>query len=716
MVSNLKALTVSEYVKITDQSLRSFGFANVIGEISSLSFRNHLYFTIKDDTSSVDCMMWANNVRRLPFEPRIGQQVSVLGQSTLYSKNGFFKLMANEMILDGRGQIMEQLRALEQRLEREGVFNNRRPLPRVISRVGVITSIDGRVIDDIATNTFKRNTLVSLTFIDTKVQGPDAAISLCNALIYAYRNYQRYGFDVLIIGRGGGSFEDLLCFSDERVVRLVAQSPIPIISAVGHDEDRPLCDRSADLRVSTPTAAAEAITPCTNADLIEWINGAAQRLDNALLTIQDDYVDRFDRLYERLKSNRVEALINEQNMRLNLLQSHLDQAVKNKLNQVERYIDASQAQIERVGVASRIEGYKTRLVGAETKLDRVPALLEQKGELLAQSFNYLYNHSIKSRLDHLMYQLNVHLLPKLDYGMGRSIAKYEGCLKDLNAVLDNKFVSFEQQLNFIPERINSFVRRLDHALGKRLNEAHNYLTKLESQLHNVGNSSTSSLVFDYEQRINKAIIKLEQIPKQFEQKLELVDQRVEHNLLLRLNQAMENHIGKIENKLAPCEQILELDAQHVAQKKLAPPSYLEVRTKNADARISKLMQSLETVSVRLDRTNNYLSISEQGLALIYDKLLAPQLNNYNERIVGITSKMEGLNPIYQLQRGLSITTMDKKHPVKGEDIKVGDNLITLLQGYAVHSNVTKVEPNELISNADAELIEAQGGGESSELE
>ena len=293
--------SVSDFLSVTDNALKSMGNAYVEGEISELNpnYRN-LYFKIKDESSSCDCLLFANVLSSLSFQPQIGMKVTIVGSSSVYPKNGQFKLIVKNMYQSGRGLIMERLRQLKERLEHEGIFAlHKRPLPRFIDTVGVITSLDGRVVHDIARTMARRCRGVAIIEYNAKVQGQDAPTSLIAALAQANAEKK---CDVLIIGRGGGSFEDLLPFSDEALTRAVALSEIPVISAVGHEPDVALTDFAADVRAATPTAAAELVTSVTEADLNYQLAVMAKRCDEAMDLLLDTLTMRFETLVTRFKA------------------------------------------------------------------------------------------------------------------------------------------------------------------------------------------------------------------------------------------------------------------------------------------------------------------------------------------------------------------------------------------------------------------------------
>ncbi len=378
-------MSVAEYVRITDKCLRNLGVARVAGEISQLKPYRHLYFTLKDEESSVDCLMWSSSLAALPFKPEVGMQVVVTGQSSLYSKNGSFKLIASSMEQAGQGAIMERLRKLKEQLEREGVFDQcSRELPPFPRRVGVITSKDGEAIHDIITTAHSRFPGLEVRLYPARVQGPDAPRTLVEALRLAW---EENCCDVLIIGRGGGSFEDLLAFSDEQVVRAVASSPIPIISAVGHEPDVALTDFAADVRAATPTRAAELVTPVTRDDLLGALLAFAQRLCNAEGRILDSASMRLDTLRSRLEAAGPAAMAAEAGARIGRAVSALDLAAGRILSERAQRLSGLRAQLASLDPQRTIESMRARLADLLSRADRASSMsLEQvRGRIFASS-------------------------------------------------------------------------------------------------------------------------------------------------------------------------------------------------------------------------------------------------------------------------------------------------------------------------------------------
>ena len=362
------AMTVSDFLKITDNALKNFGNAIVVGEISELSNYRHLYFKIKDEFSSVDCVMWYSAVQALSFKPEIGMKVEIIGNSSVYQKTGQFKLMASSMRQVGLGYIMEQLRLLQDKLQKEGIFDLlHRPIPKFVNTVGVITSTEGRVVHDIQMTMQRRNDAVNIIVYPASVQGQGASKTLIEALHQA-NNEKRC--DVLIIGRGGGSFEDLLPFSDEALVREVAKSAIPIISAVGHEPDIALTDYAADLRAPTPTAAAELVTSVTKADLYSLFEEYNRRLDNAVDSSFDLYQMRLESVEKRLRASSPEAIIDNQRNLLIYAISELEHATDALLNKKAQQIENLKHRLSMFEPVSVVSNKLSALLTTVSRLDR----------------------------------------------------------------------------------------------------------------------------------------------------------------------------------------------------------------------------------------------------------------------------------------------------------------------------------------------------------
>lgn len=235
----------------------------ISGEVSNFTDHyksGHMYFSLKDERSVIKAVMFAASARRLRFRPQNGMKVIIRGRVSVYEPSGQYQLYAEDMQPDGLGALSLAYEQLKARLAQEGLFDQerKRPLPPYPERIGVVTSPNGAAVRDILQVTARRWPLAEIVFCPVLVQGEGAPAQLTEAV----RALNRAGAcDVIILGRGGGSLEDLWAFNDEGLARAVAQSVIPVVSAVGHETDFTICDFVADLRAPTPSAAAELCTP-----------------------------------------------------------------------------------------------------------------------------------------------------------------------------------------------------------------------------------------------------------------------------------------------------------------------------------------------------------------------------------------------------------------------------------------------------------------------
>lgn len=255
-----KAYWVSEinrYIKHVFDEDFALGRIYIKGEVSNCKYHSsgHIYFTLKDNQSQLACVMFASNRNGLDFELQEGQSVVVFGNITVYERDGKYQLYAKEIKLDGAGILYEKYLKLKTELEEEGLFapEYKQPIPTFAKRVGVVTAITGAAIHDIENISTRRNPYIQLVLYPAQVQGQGAA----ETIVRGIQVLDQMGLDVIIVGRGGGSIEDLWAFNEEIVARAIFESETPIISAVGHETDVTIADFVADLRAPTPSAAAE---------------------------------------------------------------------------------------------------------------------------------------------------------------------------------------------------------------------------------------------------------------------------------------------------------------------------------------------------------------------------------------------------------------------------------------------------------------------------
>lgn len=255
-----QAYSVTEiniYIKNMFMRDRTLNNVYVKGEVSNCKYHTsgHIYFTLKDAQGQLACVMFAGQRKGLTFRMEEGQSVIALGSINVYERDGKYQLYANEIILDGQGQLYEKFERLKKYLEKEGLFeqSHKMPIPQYPKKVGIVTASTGAAIQDIINISKRRNPYVQLILYPAQVQGNGSAQSVAKGIGVL----DKLGLDTIIVGRGGGSIEDLWAFNEEIVARAIFQCKTPIISAVGHETDITIADFVSDLRAPTPSAAAE---------------------------------------------------------------------------------------------------------------------------------------------------------------------------------------------------------------------------------------------------------------------------------------------------------------------------------------------------------------------------------------------------------------------------------------------------------------------------
>ncbi len=331
----LSVTQLNKYVKLLLEGDQALRLVCVAGELSN--FKNHSsghwYFTMKDAGAAVPAVMFREANRRLPFLPQDGMRVLLRGRVSLYERDGKYQLYVDDLQPDGLGALWLAYEQLKERLAAEGLFDaeRKRPLPAIPRRVGVVTSGTGAAVQDILRILARRFPAAEVVLCPVQVQGAGAAAQIAAAI--ALFN-QTLAADVLIIGRGGGSLEDLWAFNEEAAVRAVAESCIPVISAVGHETDTTLCDFAADLRASTPSAAAELAVP-EQAELRALARAFAQGMRRSMAVTLAERRKALDNLTRRRVLRRPEELILTSRQRLDTAALRLWSAT-NTRTQAER--------------------------------------------------------------------------------------------------------------------------------------------------------------------------------------------------------------------------------------------------------------------------------------------------------------------------------------------------------------------------------------------
>ena len=338
MTEYLSVSTLTKYLKAKFDRDPYLERVYLTGEISNFRRRpNHQYFALKDEGAVIQATMWAGQFRKLDFELEEGMKVLAVGRISIYPPSGSYSLNIESLVPDGVGALAVKFEQLKKKLTAEGLFEQRwkQTLPQFSKKIAVVTSPSGAVIRDIITTVQRRFPMSQIVLYPTKVQGQGSAEEIAGNI---RRANQRGDFDVMIIGRGGGSIEDLWGFNEEIVVRAIFESRIPIISSVGHETDVTLADFVADSRAATPTAAAELATPNTKVDLINWANEQEKRLFNRLTHLIKIRRERVDKLSQSVVFRQPERLYDGHLQKLDRLCERLSVLTENKVaNMKHRY-------------------------------------------------------------------------------------------------------------------------------------------------------------------------------------------------------------------------------------------------------------------------------------------------------------------------------------------------------------------------------------------
>ena len=308
-----------------------FSYVSIKGEISEIRIatKGQIYLTLKDETSILSAVVWEQKTRSLAFEPEVGMEVTLIGKVTTWSKfKTTYQIDVDKIEIAGEGALLKLIEERKKRLEEKGYFEevNKKKIPYLPSRIGVITSPTGSVIHDIinrVSNRFK----IPIDLWPVAVQGAEAAKNIIGA-INGFNEMIDNQPDVIIIARGGGSTEDLMAFNDEKLAEVVSLSKIPIISAVGHETDTTIIDFVSDLRASTPTAAAELVVP-VKTELINMISGLSQRMSYGIGNIFKENSADLQKLISLIKTP--EQIINSYKERLGYIKIRLRRVINNNI-------------------------------------------------------------------------------------------------------------------------------------------------------------------------------------------------------------------------------------------------------------------------------------------------------------------------------------------------------------------------------------------------
>lgn len=338
----LKTLTVTEvneYLKKTIDN--NFILNNILlkGEISNfkLHSKGHMYFSLKDKESKINCIMFKNDAVNLDFIPEDGMNVEVRGRISIYIKDGSLRLYCSSMKKVGLGELFEEFNKLKNDLDKEGIFDDffKRKIPTYPKRVGVVTSPTGAAIKDIITVIKRRNKGIDIILYPALVQGVDAPKTIINGINYFNK---KASVDVIIIGRGGGSIEELWAFNDKDLAYEIFNSKIPVISAVGHEIDFSISDYVSDLRAATPSAAGEIVSPNID-EIINKLNYYKEVLDKEIINNINNKKENLNNLSKILKSNSPIKLLNDRKNNLNYLNYKMNTKIKDLIENNKKEVN-----------------------------------------------------------------------------------------------------------------------------------------------------------------------------------------------------------------------------------------------------------------------------------------------------------------------------------------------------------------------------------------
>lgn len=374
------------------------------GELSNFRLRpnSHQYFSLKDDHAKINAIMFKSVFQKIKFEPEEGMKVQIVGRISLYEPSGSYQIYVDTMEPLGVGALYQAYEQLKKKLSAEGLFaKNKRSLTKFPQKIAVVTSPSGAVIRDIITTSHRRDPKVQLVLFPAVVQGQAAAESLVQRL---QQIYQYDDFDTIIIGRGGGSIEDLWPFNEEIVARTMAASPVPIISSVGHETDTTIADLVADVRAATPTAAAELATPLLSDVLLEiqqlrfravngfrrslksWQQKLAMQQESFLFQhperLYQGYSQQLDLLEQRFQNVAQNYLVNQQQEYQRLTQRLLRQSPLNK-------VQNNQLQVQNLQQRT-IRAFQVTLQQKRTTIQHTAANLDQLSPLKTLARGYTY--------------------------------------------------------------------------------------------------------------------------------------------------------------------------------------------------------------------------------------------------------------------------------------------------------------------------------------
>ena len=361
MEKYLSVTTLTKYLKMKFDKDPYLERVYLTGQVSNFRKRpTHQYFSLKDDHAVIQATIWSGIYQKLGFDLEEGMKINVIGRVQVYEPSGSYSIIIEKAEPDGVGALAIQFEQLKKKLTEEGLFQERfkQPLPQFSKRIGVVTSRSGAVIRDIITTVSRRFPGVDILLYPTKVQGDGAAEEIARNIA---RANQRDDLDLLIIGRGGGSIEDLWAFNEEIVVRAIFESRLPVISSVGHETDVTLADFVADRRAATPTAAAELATPVTKLDLLAHLQNQEKRMATAVRNVLSKKQEALKKCSHSVIFRQPERLYDGYLQRLDQLQLRLKQSLRTRISDNKQLVQARTHRLVQLSPVTKIQRYQDRL-------------------------------------------------------------------------------------------------------------------------------------------------------------------------------------------------------------------------------------------------------------------------------------------------------------------------------------------------------------------
>ena len=361
MEKYLSVTTLTKYLKMKFDKDPYLERVYLTGQVSNFRKRpTHQYFSLKDDRAVIQATIWSGIYQKLGFDLEEGMKINVIGRVQIYEPSGSYSIIIEKAEPDGVGALAIQFEQLKKKLSEEGLFQDRfkQAIPQFAKKIGVVTSRSGAVIQDIITTVSRRFPGVEIVLYPTKVQGEGAAEEIARNIA---RANEREDLDVLIIGRGGGSIEDLWAFNEEIVVRSIFESRLPIISSVGHETDVTLADFVADRRAATPTAAAELATPVTKLDLLTYLQNQEKRMATAVKHTLSKKKEALRALSQSVIFRQPERLYDGYLQRLDQLMLRLKQGLNGELVRNQQKVQAQIHRLEQLSPNVKIQRYQDRI-------------------------------------------------------------------------------------------------------------------------------------------------------------------------------------------------------------------------------------------------------------------------------------------------------------------------------------------------------------------